>query len=177
MEDDVGYYATEAGQFIANAHRYLSAAKLLTERDNWQSNHKVPALHLLCHGIELFLKYPLLRSGATQSELVKAYGHDLQKLWDAHGNSVSRTYILDTAVNMWTFARDSGEWHGDFTGDPRTKLIDGVRSMSFLHGKQSSFALRYTFSSPLPSQWPRFLIETFGDVAERTCMNPSYLDY
>lgn len=176
MDDEASYFATEAGQFIANAHRYLSAAKSLTDPDNWHENHKIPALHLLGHGVELFLKYPLLRAGSTQQQLVKAYGHDLTKLWSDDANRLSREYVFRSAVDVWNYAKNSGDWPDDFEGDPKVRLLDALNSLAFLHGRESFHALRYTIPQPLPAPRPRFLIEAFGDIAERTCMNPAYLD-
>ncbi|EMG53150.1 hypothetical protein WYI_13967 [Ochrobactrum sp. CDB2] len=176
MTDEASYYSTEAGQFIANAHRYLSAAKFLTQRGNWRYNHKVPALHLLGHGIELFLKYPLIRAGSTQRDVSKTYGHNLEALWDAEGNKICRNYVLEISQTVWETAKNSGDWPDEFDGDPRESLVSGLHSLSYLHGRESSHALRYTIPEPLLAPRPRFLIETFSDLAERTCMNPAYLD-
>jgi hypothetical protein len=69
-QDD--YWRSTGGQFLAGARRFLEAASILTETPEWSSRGKMlqtPVLHLTCHGIELLLKFPLLRAGASQAEL------------------------------------------------------------------------------------------------------------
>lgn len=179
-EHSPNYFETEAGQFIANAHRYLSAAKTLTETQDWIERYRLlqtPVLHLLCHGIELFLKYPLLRQGATQLEVTKSYGHDLTKLWNANGNALAQKYVFQTAQMAWEYAKNSNIYpNDDFSEDPDLTLVRALEMLAHLHGRPSAFALRYTISEPMDAPRPRFLIEVFANLAERTCMNPSYLD-
>lgn len=177
MGEQRQFYETEAGQFIANAYRYLSAAKNLTDPENWLDLHRLPSLHLLAHGIELFLKYPLLRIGLTQTEISRKYGHNLLSLWDAQQNDVTKLCVVASAKLVWEEAKESDYWPDDFSGDAEQSLIGGLKTLSHLHGRDSSFALRYTVKEPMLAPRPRFLIETFSEVAERTCHNPNYINF
>ena len=174
------FFTTEAGQFIAGAHRYLSAARILTDSDEWKSRGRMlqtPALHMLSHGIELLLKYPLIRLGRDQKSIKNEFGHDLQRLWDASENVSLRSEVFAAAAIVWTEARESGMWdNDDFSSDPTMVLSKAMVDLAYLHGQQSSFALRYTIARPTLAPRPRFLIETFGCVAEKITMNPQYLE-
>lgn len=177
MSDDSDFYKTDAGQFIANAHRYLSAAKLLTEQENWISLHQIPSLHLLAHGIELLLKYPLLRAGMSQTLISKQFGHNVALLWNLPSNKALRSCVCASADIAWKEAEESGLWPDKFSGDVEESLSGGIEKLSILHDRDSKFALRYTMEKPMLAPRPRFLVEAFSDVAERTCANPNYINY
>lgn len=177
-EANLPYWSTTEGQFIAGAHRYLSASKLLTESPEWKRGRllQTPTLHLLCHGIELLLKFPLLRSGMGQAD-VRRFGHNLLALWKDDANTALRSHVVVAGEVAWQVARDSGKWpRDDFTAEPIDVIEKAVVDLSELHDRQSGFALRYSFEGERRAPRPRFLVEAFGQVAERCVANPAYLD-
>lgn len=179
-EYQTDFFTTEQGQFIAGAHRYIAAARILRHAPEWNSRSvmlQTPVLNLLAHGIELLLKFPLLRQGKDQRSLSREFNHDLKVLWMQDANAILRARVLEAAELAWDTNKVSGAWpHDDFSVDPREVLQKAVEDLGFLHGRESSFALRYTIDKPTLAPRPAFLIDAFGDVAERTAMNPAYLD-
>ena len=173
--DENDFFMTIQGQFVAGAQRYLTAAQVLCDSTEWRTRGRLlqtPALHLLAHGAELLFKYPLIRHGANQDEVRSTYGHDLLKLWSADANEILRRELV------WSAARDGGKWpNDDFSENPRDVLVGALGVLSHLHGRSSSFALRYIIQKETRAPRPPFLIEAFGSIAERTCMNPGFLDY
>lgn len=179
--DEGAFYATEAGQFIANAYRYLSAAKALRFADDWPDiagRHLVPTLHVLAHGTELLLEFPLLMSGSNQMEVRQAHGHSLVSLWQAPGTAPLRLMLMEQATIVWETARNSGDWpEDDFSDDPKTRLVDAITKLSFAHDKDSGFALRYTLPAPeIATPRPAYLIQVFEPVAETLCKDPHHLE-
>lgn len=161
------FFSTEAGQFIAGAHRYFSAARALRFSELAETQ-----------GMELLFKYPLIRSGATQKQVTRQFGHDLHDLWLANGNEHLRRETLNFVRQAWDQAKSSGKWpNDDFSLVSEDVLVKAIRDLGHLHGRGSSFALRYTISRPTLAPRPAFLIEAFGEVTERTVKNPSFLDY
>ena len=179
IEPAVDYWSTHEGQFVAGAHRYLSAARLLTDTEEWTSRPsflQTPVLHLLCHGVELLLKFPMLRAGKSP-EVVRKFGHDLASLWESDANATLRREIVNEGRVCWQEAQISGKWPSDdFRVDPLTVIEKAVADLAYLHNRGSGFALRYSFEGTLFAPRPRFLIEAFGEVAERCVMNPGCLD-
>ncbi|MBY3043701.1 hypothetical protein [Rhizobium leguminosarum] len=176
---DESFFETPAGQTIAGAHKYLSAAKELRFSETWKSRPtllQAPTIHLLAHGIELLLKYHLLADGKSPDDVRRSFGHDLVKLWNDEANRLLRPFILDQAVDAWDEAKFSGKWPGnDFSDDPRSSLLGALDHIGYLHGSDSGYALRYIVT---PNTWaprPAFLIDVFGYAAERCTMNPRLL--
>lgn len=168
---------TEAGQFIAQSLRYFRAAGVIRHSTSWGVQMQSPTLHLVAHGIELLLKFPLISWGKTQEEVKKDHGHDLRALWQLHENLNFRTAVYREGEISWAVARNSGAWPDDNFDDDPSQIIDkALESLAVLHGKRSSFALRYTLEKDTLAPRPAFLIDTFGGVAERIVMNPKYLD-
>lgn len=178
--DNQDFFETIQGQFIAGAQRYLVAAQVLCASDEWRQRGRLlqtPALHLLAHGAELLFKYPLIRQGMDPNQVRSTYGHDLLRLWSDDANEILRREVLEAADFAWTAARDSGKWPNDnFDEYPRRVLVKAVGDLAHLHGRSSSFALRYIIDGETLAPRPSFLIEVFGRVAERTSMNPAFLD-
>ena len=170
------YFETAAGQTIAGAHRYLSAAKLLRYSETWRSQDgllQTPVLHLLGHGVELLLKFPLIAGGMNPSEVRKRFGHRLVDLWENDTNRGLRAFAMERASFAWTGARASGTWPlDDFDKSPEDELILALQKLAWLHGKESDFALRYLALPGTIAPRPAFLIDVFGEVAERGTMNP-----
>ena len=173
---DDGFFETAAGQTIAGAHRYLSAANLLRYSGEWGPKLQTPVLHLLSHGIELLLKYPLLMATASPRDVAIKYGHDLMALWNDDQNQLLRSILLNRADEAWEEARLSGVWPNDsFDEDPRSVLLIALERLAYLHSRDSGFALRYVLTSDTVAPRPAFLLEVFGHVAEHGAMNPRSL--
>ena len=163
------YFATEPGQILFNAHRYLTAARLLRFSDTWEQDAvsiQTPTLHLLAHGIELLLKFRLLEQGCSQATVAKNFGHDLAMLWAADANADVRQLVLECAERAWRVASGSGQYQEDFTGDPRSELTEAIDKLTALHSRRTNFGLRYTLQRNTRAPRPAFLIEAFGDAAE-----------
>jgi hypothetical protein len=164
------FFATEPGQFLFQAHRYLTAARLLRSSDIWQMDAvsiHTPTLHLLAHGTELLLKFRLLEQGHSQASVAKEFGHDLAMLWAAEANADVRKLVLECAETGWRTARDSGQYpEDDFSGNPRCVLEKAIQLLSMLHSRETNFALRYTSLPNTRAPRSAFLIDAFGDAAE-----------
>jgi hypothetical protein len=117
------YFATESGQILYQADRYLSAARVLRLSETWKRDPNLiqtPTLFLVAHGAELLLKFRLLEQGDSQAAVAKKFGHNLAKLWAADANAEVRQLVLDCAETAWQMARGSGQYpDDDFTDDPR----------------------------------------------------------
>ena len=173
------FLETAQGQLLSGAHRYLSAARELRYSNTWferPSFLQAPTIHLLAHGVELLLKYPLLAAGSSPEEVRKEFGHDLIKLWNADVNKFVRPLILDRAAEAWEEAKSSSKWPWDNWGKlPREELKSALDRLDFLHGRDSGFALRYIVTPNTYAPRPAFLIDVFGDIAERGLKNPRLL--
>lgn len=175
------FYETEAGQFIVGAHRYISASRVVrysTDFDDRSRFFLTPVLHLLGHGMELLFKYPFLRGGASQAEVLRKFGHNLEELWAADENRILRCCAESLCKEVWRDAAESGRWpNDDFSLDPVEVLVKAVHDMGYLHGPQSSYALRYTLPSRSTlAPRPAFLIDVFSVISDRSVEDPSYLE-
>lgn len=162
------YFATEPGQLLFGAHRYLTAARLLRFSDTWEADAvsiQTPTLHLLAHGTELLLKFRLLEQGRSQASVAKEFGHDLALLWAADANADVRELVLECAETAWRTASGSGQYQDDFSGNPRCVLTKALQSLSMLHSRETNFALRYTCPPNTRAPRPAFLIDAFGEAA------------
>ena len=174
------YYATNEGQFLTGAHCYLSAAECLRRSEIWETDPLLiikPTLHLLCHGVELLLKVRPLRCGMTDKAVRKEFGHRLEALWHSSHNAPVRAELYIRAKVAWRAAADSGAWpDDDFAHDPAEVLDDAVQRLSRLHGPETDYALRYVMppNSLVPTSM--FLIDVFGDLADRWAREPELLD-
>lgn len=173
------FFHTPEGQVIAGAHRYLTAAKLLRYSETWAERPpllQTPTLHLLGHGIELLLKFPLLQAGIDQAEIRRRFGHKLVDLWEHDLNRHVRALVLEQAPKAWDQARLSGTWENDeFDKDPAVEIVAALHRLAWLHGAESEFALRYVVKEPTRAPRPAFLIDVFGDVADRGVRNTRLL--
>ncbi|MBL8577701.1 MAG: hypothetical protein JNK47_10775 [Mesorhizobium sp.] len=166
------------GQIIAGAHRYLSAARLLLNSAEFERRPnllKIPTLHLIAHGIELLLKFPMLQAGRPVDEVRRKFGHDLNQLWDEPSNSSLRDLVIFSAIRAWSAAERSGKWSDNFSRFPEVEIVAQLRLLAPLHSKETDFALRYIAPPKTPAPRPAFLADTFGDVAERLLKNPQLL--
>ena len=171
---------TPNGQIIAGAHRYLSAARLLLNSDEFDRRTnllKIPALHLTAHGIELLLKFPLLEAGRSVENVRRQFGHDLNQLWDEPSNGSLRELVTMSATRAWSTAEQSGKWSDNFSRRPEIEIVAQLRLLAPLHSKETDFALRYIAPANTPAPRPMFLADAFGDAAERLIKNPRLLDH
>lgn len=175
---DENFFATDAGQIVAGAHRYISAAKELRYSKTWEERPtflQTPTLNLLAHGIELLLKYPLIAGGMTTEEVKHAFGHSIMKLWRQDANATLRQLVLDEAVIAWNEARSSNKWpQDDFDKSPADEIVAALGKLADLHSVSSGFALRYTVAPGTIAPRPAFLIDVFGYVAERSVANGNF---
>lgn len=178
MEFDELFFETDAGQIISGAHRYIRSAKELRNSDTWNERPtflQTPTLHLLAHGIELLLKYPLLAKGWATDGVRRKFGHDLLGLWNQDENARLRELLLAESNVAWEAARESNKWqHDDFDKSPSYELVSALNTIGMLHSKESGFALRYIVPPGTRAPRPAFLIDVFVCVAERSVMNPRY---
>lgn len=172
------FLQSDAGQIIAGAHRYISAAKELRYSKTWKKRPtllQTPALNMLAHGIELLLKYPLIAGGMSAEEVRKGFNHDLMKLWQHDDNTAMRNLLLAHASIAWEEARTSGLWgNDDFDKSPPDELVGALDKLAYLHSSKSGFPLRYIIPPDTIAPRPAFLIDVFGYVAERSVANPKF---
>lgn len=179
MDFGEDFFETAAGQTIAGAHRYLSAARVLRYSEGWGQLIQVPTLNLLGHGIELLFKFPLLAGGMSAKDVRKGYGHDLAALWNDARNEALRRAALDESDRALKEAKASGKWPTAAFGDrpARQELLHAVEHMSYLHGSESEYALRYIITPNTYAPRPAFLIDVFGALAEQLVKNPRLLQW
>lgn len=173
----VAYYRSDEGQLLTGAHSYFSASKQLRRSNLWKLDAKLiqrPTLHLLCHGTELLLKANLIRGGLKIEQVRKGFGHDLERLWDAHENVGLKQAINRTAANAWRRAEKSGRWGDDDFSDSPTAVLDkAIRDLSVLHTDKSEYALRYVVKQSMNAPRPMFLVDVFCPFVARLVRNPS----
>lgn len=173
------FFETDVGQLAAGAHMYLTAARLLRESETWETRPTVlqrPTLHLLAHGIELLLKFPLVAGGMRADDVRKTFGHDLGKLWSRDENEQVRARVLVSAEEAWNAAAASGRWSDeDFSKDPKDEVVKALDKLSWLHSRESGFPLRYIAAPNTPAPTPAFVLDAFGPVAEEAVKNPRIL--
>lgn len=167
-------------QFLTGAFCYIRSAQVLRESEEWEAEGKRlirPTLHLLAHGLELFLKFPLLVSGKTLEELAyKPYGHNLKYLWEHPDNVVLRDVVLYQAEISWARARDSGKWPKDnFKADPKRVFVAAVHKLSRLHSKESEHALRYVMLQTEKAPRSQFLLEVLFEVLDSAARRPHFV--
>lgn len=173
----MNFFETDAGQVAAGAHMYLTAAGLLRDSETWEERPTFlqrPTLHLLAHGIELLLKFPLIASGMSPDDVRKTFGHDLRKLWERDENVLIRARVMVSAEEAWDAAATSGKWpNDDFARDPKEVVVEALDKLSWLHSPESGFPLRYIAAPDTLAPRPAFMINSFGPVAEEAVKNPS----
>jgi hypothetical protein len=174
----VEFLDTDAGQILAGAHKYLSAAKILADSDVWKERKGLlltPVLNSIAHGTELLLKYPLLASGMSVDDVRKVYGHDIMALWASKENEVLRELVTESAKAAWAAASASGIYPDDFNRDPEAEFLRALETLASLHSRTTEFALRYIAAKNTAAPTPRSLIDTLSPVAEAGLKAPSTL--
>lgn len=175
-----GYYDSAEGQLIANSCGYLTAARALRFSETWNEHAPLilrPTLHLVAHGVELLLKFPLVRRGATLETIRRDYGHELSKLWTAAEARVVRNLVHESATDVWTKAAASGNYPDeDFSLDPVQVLEAALERLGELHSRSTDFALRYVVAPNTSGPRPGFLIDAFGSIANRVMRHPDLVD-
>lgn len=100
-------------------------------------------LHMLCHGIEVFLKYALMRYGGYNLDAVATFGHNFLRLWQERFTVQLRFALEKEAINVWRAAHTSGLWPNDnFNVDPIEALKNAIPVLSDLHNRREH-VLRY----------------------------------
>lgn len=173
-------YGKPPMQLLTGAFCYIRSAQVLRESEEWEVEGQRlirPTLHLLAHGLELFLKFPLAISGKTLEELAyKPFGHNLKYLWDHDDNAVLRDVVLHQAEISWGLARDSGRWPNDnFEGDPKRAFVAAVYVLSRLHSKESEHALRYVMFKTERAPRSQFLLDVLFEVLNDAVRRPSFV--
>lgn len=142
----VQFFDTAPGQMIAGAKKYLSAADILMQSEDFAERPSLllaPILHLAAHGAELLLKYPLVSTSKTQAQVRREFGHDLLALWNEPANSIVRSLILLEAEHAWSAAKADPRWQDKFEGHPHHTFEAALKTLARLHSAESNYALRY----------------------------------
>lgn len=162
--------AEPAFRWLAESKRYLLAAEVLRESDDYKRGKLLitPTLHLVAHGIELFLKGTLLRSGLSETD-VRKFGHDIHALWNHALNATTRDEILSAASEEWEAARQNPDWLDDFGAFDKAPFEEYLQHVNELHSRDSDFALRYVTGRTPDTAGPRphLLSATFYRVVDR----------
>lgn len=174
MDDVDNYLKTPHGKFLVAAHSYLFSAYVLRNSPEWKRNARPlvrPCLHLLGHGIELLLKFPIIANSGKAD--AKDLGHDLYALWNDPRVGQVRGLCILTGQWVWERGQSSGEWPSDdFSRDPTQVLDAEVSALSQLHGKSSGHALRYPTRDKETVPRAAFLIDTFNTALDTIIRNP-----
>jgi hypothetical protein len=156
-------------RWLAEAKRFLLAGEVLRQSDEYQRGSLLitPTLHVLAHGIELFLKATLIRHGATQAEARK-FGHDIFALWNDSRNGPTRSDIVTAAAEEWEAAKQNPQWVDDFSIFDEVPLEEYLQRLSELHTKDTDYALRYVTgrTSTTAAPKPHLLSATFYRVTD-----------
>jgi hypothetical protein len=156
-------------KWLAESKRYLLAAEVLRKSDEYKRNGLLitPTLHLIAHGIELFLKASLIKGGASENDARK-FSHNIMGLWEDSRNEETRSDVMAAAQAEWEAARDNQHWQDDFNAFEGPPLVEYLRKVSELHSKATDYALRYingrTSSTVGPK--PHLLSATFYRVVD-----------
>lgn len=170
------FWRTAGGKMLAAAQGYIHSAFIVRTSNAWLHNPMSlarPVAHLVGHGLELFLKFPHLASGASGESVGAEYRHNLAKLWDALMAAEVRNACLAAASEVWEQASTSGNWPTEqFRKNPQTALDEAVRKLSILHSGQSKHALRYPLKDRETVPSMHFLIDAFGLAIEAAVQDP-----
>jgi len=155
--------------WLAEAKRFLLAGEVLRQSADYQQGRLLitPTLHVVAHGIELFLKATLIRHGATEAEARK-FRHDILALWNDSRNGPTRNDIMTAAVEEWEAAKQNPQWVDDFSIFNEAPLEEYLQRLSELHTKDTDYALRYVTgrTSTTAGPKPHLLSATFYRVAD-----------
>ena len=168
--DDEDVWSAIAADWLAEAQRFLLAGEVLRQSDEYKRCKLLvtPTLHVVAHGIELFLKAGVIRNGATEVEARK-FGHDILALWNDVRNQTTRTDILTAAAEEWQAAAQNPYWKDDFGAFEKAPFEEYLQRLSELHAKESDYALRYTMGCTPETAGPKphLLSETFYRICDR----------
>lgn len=157
-------------RWLAEAKRYLLAAEVLRQSDEYKRGRLLvtPTLHVVAHGVELFLKGTLARSGVSDSD-VRKFGHDILALWNHDLNATTRAEILVAANEEWAAAKQHPQWADDFGAFDEPSFEEYLQRLHELHTKESDFALRYVTGRTPDTAGPKphLLSATFYRVADQ----------
>ena len=152
--------------WLSEARRFLSAGAVLCVSEEYRRGRFLltPTLHVMAHGIELFLKAALIRNGATATK-ARAFGHDILGLWSDPRNQPTRADVLTAAAEIWQDPR----WVDDVGKPSEPPVEEYLRSLSELHGKKFDYAPRYGSgrTPEMVAPKPYLLLATFDCVSIR----------
>lgn len=157
--------ATKPGvDWLFEAKRYLHGAEIL--RANYKALLITPTLHLLGHGIELFLKANMVFGGATAAE-ARSFGHDIWRLWIDDRNQTARQDTTAAAEEEWNAAKSDPRWTDDFNQSATVQLDEHLQRLSQLHSSRSDFALRYPRPDGIEGPRPHLLVPSFERIVDK----------
>lgn len=168
---------SETAKWFAMAKRYMMAARTLRLSADYAAGRAlfVPTLHVAAQGIEVLLKANLIGSGLTASE-VKAFGHDIWRLWQHSKNERLRDQAMIEATAAYERAKADKPAVGyadTFEEDPQALLMEYLKALSVLHTRESEFALRYVSDAAIEAPRPHLLAETFFEIADLCIRQPT----
>lgn len=168
---------TDHWKLLATAKRFLSAADVLRQSEEYKSSRLLftPVLHLLAHGIEVLLKGNLVGSGLTLDEVKRKYGHNIATLWSDGLNQLLRKEAISEARKAWEQAQTEDKWPDRFDGDPATLLNEYLATLNTLHTEKSDYALRYVSAAGMKGPKPHLLLETFLPISDLCVRQPHAL--
>ena len=150
--------------WLIEAKRYLHGAEIL--RASRKPLLITPTLHLLGHGIELFLKANLILEGETADE-ARSFGHDIWRLWRDDRSATARRDVAATAEEEWNAAKLDPRWTDDFNEPATVQLEEYLRRLSQLHSRDTDYALRYPRPDGTEGPKPHLLVPTFERTADK----------
>lgn len=154
--------------WFAEAQRYLFSAEVMRKSPEYSQSSLLiaPTLHLLAHGIELFLKANLVQAGVAESD-VRGFSHNLWRLWEDDRNADARIKILDMAKEEWLAAKSDQRWNDDFSQFAEIPLEEYLKRLSELHSRDTDYALRYVRPQGTEGPKPHLLSATFYRMANQ----------
>jgi hypothetical protein len=154
----------EREQLAVRAYGYLEAARIITSEHQRSPATTAPILHLVGHGIELLLKENLMEKGSSLRK-VKAFNHDLHKLWNHEELIELRERAQEICEATWKKAKKSESFGDEFSIDPWNELQEYIVSLASLHGSSEGYPLRYIMKDGTSGPRPFLLLDTFGPLA------------
>jgi hypothetical protein len=155
-----------AWQLLARSKQFLLSARVLRDSGESVALLRGPILHLVGHGVEVFLKHSLVRKGQDIDVVKKKYGHDLKRLWKDMPDNRIRDQLQSCAQQAFDAARRSGQFDNEDWSSPVAKLDEYVEALSVLHGPDSAYTLRYIQPPGTMGPRPHLLIDTFLPVID-----------
>jgi hypothetical protein len=154
-------------KWISQAYRYLRAAKVLVDSEEYQNSRVflTPTLNLVAHGVEISLKSNLIIGGASENE-AKGFNHNIMKLWSDERNAALRKLFPKTIATVWRQAQATGRWADGFIDNPHVLFEEYLELLARLHSNVTGYALRYVAPDDQQVPRPHLLLDAFLKVTE-----------